>query len=974
MNRIPEPTYDYQVGGSLPPDSPYYVKRQADDELYKALKAGEFCYVLNSRQMGKSSLRVRTMQRLQEEGIACAAIDMSAIGTSDITSEEWYAGIIDSIVSSLNLYENFDLDSWWSSNNSLPPLRRLSKFIDKVLLKTILDNIVIFIDEIDSVRSLSFNTDDFFALLRVCYNQRADQPEYKRLIFTLLGVATPSDLIKDKNRTSFNIGRAIELSGFELHEAELLAKGLEGKVSNPKETLQEVLKWTGGQPFLTQKVCQIVRTNNEDLDVEKLVRKRIINNWESQDEPPHLRTIRDRILSSEQQASGQLGLYGQILLKDNGIQADDSPEHMELRLTGLVVKQQGKLQVYNRIYKRVFNKKWVEKELEKLRPEFYKKAIQDWLDSGKDESPLLRGQPLKNAEKWAAGRNLSSEDNEFLNASREIYNRELERAAGQTNLKFLNKEEASSVYELIDLCDKYPDLAQEYLFNEFIENWLFQRSETALANLSLNIVNSYEEERRRGLEMFVRGLCQHLERDPYPQIFFEPNELDIGEIPVGVIKPISLKILNKGRGFAWGNVNCDDNLTGVKVQPYFDSYSNEIFNFDLDTLEVKPGIYYGRIFIELEGITEPCRMYLTYKVQEIKPIIEPHSIDFGIIPYGEVDITKTFKITCESSHEFPTVIIQGTATPNQSYLQVSPASFAAESSQEFSLKVDPTSLEAGLYKDAVSFTTNHGNVRVPVIFRKPLSWDIITGFTAGIGISTGFVMYCIRMIVGKYIPAGLCDKWILIPPDEVRRASFFSLNPYLDILKIQQPQLISAIFGFILLIILITIIWLVLRLDIDEILDAIASKITNDNQKTTPYNYYGRNSPYYRNRNTISFAIKIISIILLLLFSVWLLGLIILWIVNIFAWIGSLFIVIPDLTTYSLRNIGIHEPVIGWFILGLLPGGFFGLIYALKMINQSSWLPKVYVSAVIVALLILCNFSIVLVILLRSIFAGLTMC
>ncbi|GJD22202.1 hypothetical protein RIVM261_071580 [Rivularia sp. IAM M-261] len=51
----------YQVGGSLPPNAPIYVKRSSDQDLYEGLKAGDFCYVLNSRQMGKSSLRVQVI-------------------------------------------------------------------------------------------------------------------------------------------------------------------------------------------------------------------------------------------------------------------------------------------------------------------------------------------------------------------------------------------------------------------------------------------------------------------------------------------------------------------------------------------------------------------------------------------------------------------------------------------------------------------------------------------------------------------------------------------------------------------------------------------------------------------------------------------------------------------------------------------------------------------------------------------------
>ncbi|MFQ5577839.1 MAG: AAA-like domain-containing protein, partial [Anaerolineae bacterium] len=352
-NQQPESNF-FVAGGPLPAGSPAYVTRPADEALAGAVRAGEFCAVFAPRHVGKSSLMLHAAGRLQQEGFKTAAVDLTA-GGADVDAGRLYRLLLNRLGKQLNL--KTDPSDWWEQQTGADAPRRLVGFLEQVVLAEVNEPVVLFVDGINPTLNTDF-FDGLCAVARAANDGRAAESSLGRLRVVFLGLAPPTDL-------PFDFGQRISLQEFTVEQAQPLTQGFTAATGEEKQRVfNRIFYWTNGHPYLTQKLClTIARMWDKhwtDERIDSLIDRLRLSTVAQND--PHLEFVSHSIQTNPRRRK-LLTLYRRL---HNGktVSADGaSPAKTGLQQLGLVRGEQGKLKIHNRLYREIFDRRWIKSSM-----------------------------------------------------------------------------------------------------------------------------------------------------------------------------------------------------------------------------------------------------------------------------------------------------------------------------------------------------------------------------------------------------------------------------------------------------------------------------------------------------------------------------------------------------------------------------------------------------------------------------------
>nr|WP_042341884.1 AAA-like domain-containing protein [Calothrix sp. PCC 7507] len=239
--------------GTMDGESQFYVERDRDVLALNAIqRQGVTITIKGPRQMGKSSLLIRTCNAAVKAGKRIAFLDFqlfdqTALTNADLFFRQFCSWLTDEI-------EMADrVDEYW--NLPLGNSQRCTRYIGRYLLKEFGQPLVLAMDEVERAFDTEFRS-DFFGMLRSWHNNRATTAIWKQLDLALVTSTEPYQLIDNLNQSPFNVGEVIDLEDFTAAQVTDLNRR-HGSPLNSSEA-QQLMALLNGHPYLVRLALYLI--------------------------------------------------------------------------------------------------------------------------------------------------------------------------------------------------------------------------------------------------------------------------------------------------------------------------------------------------------------------------------------------------------------------------------------------------------------------------------------------------------------------------------------------------------------------------------------------------------------------------------------------------------------------------------------------------------------------------------------------
>lgn len=247
--------------GTISPESPFYVARLADGVAEEEQQHAGYTLTLQApRQMGKSSLLGRVMQRAQQAGKQVAFVDFQGFGTAELADPNTlYHQFCYLVEDALGLAS--ELDKHWAA--PLPPLQKATRFMERRILPACQPGgLLLALDEADALLDAPTSS-DFFGMLRSWHNMRAMRPAWKLFALAQVISTEPHMLIENLSQSPFNVGTNLRLEDFTREEV-VQMNASHGAPLSASELMQ-LHDLLGGHPYLMRKALYLLSKRRHTL-------------------------------------------------------------------------------------------------------------------------------------------------------------------------------------------------------------------------------------------------------------------------------------------------------------------------------------------------------------------------------------------------------------------------------------------------------------------------------------------------------------------------------------------------------------------------------------------------------------------------------------------------------------------------------------------------------------------------------------